>query len=294
VPAGGRFLVTNTDGYSLGTVYSAESATQFATGNVSYSGDFALNSPLSLNSGETVIDSVSDLSSFVTSPGNQYSFVRRLDSGLPADSGTDTQDFNLVDTAATVSTVGETGVGPLTAARLGAPGPQNTRSPIQRNSLIGFSRLNLPGVNADARYVSRGSNADTLGRLSLRRVITNKSETVTATRVRLRLVGITAGASSTQGVADLRALSSSGFKYRLGDGTLQDAAVGIALESPSSPTAAPLLAGSAGNGGGLNSSWIVPLPGTGLAPGGSINIEFLFGIKVEGQYRMAIDAELLP
>ena len=75
---------------------------------------------------------------------------------------------------------------------------------------------------------------------------------------------------------------------------LRQAAVGLPLDAPTTPTEAPLTPTSAGNGGGLNAGWTVPLPNGGLAAGASINVEFLFGIQTEGKYRVLVDAELLP
>ncbi|BCM93312.1 hypothetical protein IAD21_05203 [Abditibacteriota bacterium] len=299
IPAYGHLLVTNngtgpTDSYSLDT---------YATGNVTYTGDINTASTLTLsNAGGATVDNVG---SFAIAPSNtntQYSYVRRLESGLPQDTGTDTNDFNLVDINSTSSTVDVSGVGVLTGARLGAPGPQNTLSPIQRNLNIAITPISIPGnglagtaVTPEARYVSKNSTIDPKGRLSLRRSIKNNTLT-TVTQMRFRIVAITAGTSSTAGVADIRAISSGGVRYYASDGsTILQAAQPLVLEKPSLPNEAPLTAtsGNTGKGGGLNSSWTVAIPG-GLAPGASVGAEFLFGIVTDGQYRVVVDTELLP
>ncbi|BCM92544.1 hypothetical protein IAD21_04426 [Abditibacteriota bacterium] len=299
IPAYGHLLLANVGtgagtGYSLGTYASAT--------DVTYTDDIDPASSVVLkNAGDIVVDSVGSFAIAPSSPGNQYSYVRRLESGLPQDSGTDTSDFNLVDITSTSSTVDGTGVGLLTAARLGAPGPQNTLSPIQRNVGIAISSINIPGnglagtaVTPEARYVSKNSTIDPKGRLSLRRAIKNNTLT-TVTQMRFRIVAITAGTSTTGGVADVRPISSGGVRYYASDGsTIMQAAWPLVLEKPSLPNEAPLTAtsGSTGKGGGLNSSWTVAIPG-GLAPGASVGVEFLFGIVTDGQYRIVVDTELL-
>ncbi|BCM88644.1 hypothetical protein IAD21_00485 [Abditibacteriota bacterium] len=304
IPAYGRLLLANSgsgtganDGYSLGT---------YATGDVTYTGDIATNSTVQLrDAGGTLMDSVSNLSG-ISSPSSssaQYSYVRRLENGVPQDTNTDANDFNLVDISNTTSTVDGTGVGPMTGARLGAPGPQNRFSPIQNNLGVALSSINIPGnglagtaVTPEARYVSKNSTIDPKGRLSLRRSITNNTG-ATVTQMRFRIVAITAGNSTTSGVADVRAISSGGVRYYASDGTtIQQAAWPLVLEKPSLPNEAPLTAtsGSTGKGGGLNSSWTVALPGGSLAPGASVGVEFLFGIVTDGNYRVVVDTELLP
>ncbi|BCM93305.1 hypothetical protein IAD21_05196 [Abditibacteriota bacterium] len=181
----------------------------------------------------------------------QHSYVRRVESGLPQDTDTDRNDFNLVDINSTSSTVDVTGVGPLMGARLGAPGPQNLASPIQRNLNIAITPINIPGnglagtaVTPEARYVSKNSTIDPKGRLSLRRSIKNNTGT-TVTQMRFRIVAITAGTSSTAGVADIRAISSGGVRYYASDGTtILQAAQPLVLEKPSLPNEAPLTATS--------------------------------------------------
>ncbi|BCM88823.1 adhesin BmaC autotransporter [Abditibacteriota bacterium] len=299
IPARGHYLVVGT-GYSLGTYAQGDQSLPAAS-------DIALTAALTLKSAAgDVLDVVNDSALLVPASGGeskQYSFGRRLESGVAQDTGTDTNDFNLVDTSSASSTVNGTGFGPMTGARLGAPGPQNRFSPIQNNLGIALSSINIPGnglagtaVIPEARYVSKNSTIDPKGRLSLRYNIKNKSTTTTVTTMRFRIVAITAGTSSTAGVADIRAISSGGVRYYASNGTtILQAAQPLVLEKPSLPTEAPLTAtsGSTGKGGGLNSSWTVAIPG-GLAPGASVGVEFLFGIVTDGQYRVAVDTELLP
>ena len=300
IAPGGHLLLTNSGGYSLGG---------YAQGDVSYSGDIAPTSTLTLKTASgTVADSVSSLWALAApaSATDQYAFLRRLETGVAAKTGNDQSDFNLVSISSGQGVDSSSGVGALTGARLGAPGPRNTHSPIQRNGWVSLTPLNIPGsgVASDARMISTGSVLDPKGRLSLRRTLTNTSPTVTMTQLRFRIVAITGGTNSTApdgtGTADVRAISSStlGVRYRDSAGNIQTAAGGLALEAPSSPTtalagggAAPVPSGA--QGGGLNSSWsIVNFPAGGLAPGASINVEFLLGIVKDGNYRVVVDSEL--
>lgn len=290
IPALGHLLLINSGGYSLGSV---------AAGDVSFAGDIAFGSPLTLkNAGGAAVDFVGNLTTIASpsSATNQYAFVRRLESGVPADSGNDALDFNLVDTGATASTTGATGVGAMTAARLGAPGPQNVSSPIQRNSQVTLLPINAAtvGTPTEGRYASKNSALDSPnGRLTLRRTLTNNTG-ATVTVMRFRVVAMTGGTTTASGVADLRALTSAGVTVN-GTKVVQ----GMALDAPSTPTVAPSGFGanpaSTGNGGGLNSSWsVVALPSGGLLNGQTINVEFLFGIVQNGTYRVVVDTELLP
>ena len=308
IPAYGHLLLTNSGqnnsgGYSLSAVYPATypvnstTPSSYATGDVSYTGDIALSSALTLSNAQgTVIDSVGDLSGasgFVSS--NQYAFVRRMDGALGLiDTDTDQNDFNLLDTASTNGSADVTGLSTLVGgARLGTPGPQNTSAPVQRAalSIAPLDPAANGGVTASGRYASRGSNADPLGRLTLRRTITNFSNT-TLTQIRIFLVRTTSGACNDTSVADMRAITSVGASLN-GTKYVQ----GIQLEAPTDPTTPSnqLSSSDTGNGGGLNASWNVgTLPAGGLAPGASMNIEFVFGIKREGNYNFSILIQVLP
>lgn len=302
LPPYGYLLVTNSGGYSLGNDYAATyttgttTVTSYATGDVTYTGDILSTSTITLkNASGTPIDSVGDVWSILSpaSPSNQYSYVRRMDGPRMADTDNDIYDFNLVDTSSTNGTPNFFGISTLTGgARLGAPGPQNTSSPrgIQTISFAVLNPNDAGGLGSAGRYVSRGSSADPLGRLSLRHTITNTSSS-TITQLRFVLVRSTSGSSSNADLADLRALSSNGVSLN-GVKYVQ----GLQVESPTIPTTfgAGLTSASVGTGGGINSSWNVgTLPPGGLAPGASMNIEFLFGIVKEGTYNFAVVAQVI-
>ncbi len=288
IPASGHLLLANSAGYSLSAL---------ATGDSTYTGDISFGAVITLkNASGTTVDTVSDGDPPAPpSLGDQYAYIRRLESGSPSNTGTFTTDFNLVDTAVTNGTVGATGVGPLTAARLGSPNPHSTASTVQRNDVISNNQINIAAVPTIARYASKGSGVDSKGRLSIRRTIKNNSGAAVS-KLRFRIVAITAGSSTASGVADLRAISSGGVRYydASNGNAITQGAVGMTIDAPTTPVEAPLTSASSGNGGGLNAGWTAPLPGGTLAPGASVNVEFLFGIQAEGSFRVVVDAELLP
>jgi hypothetical protein len=56
---------------------------------------------------------------------------------------------------------------------------------------------------------------------------------------------------------------------------------GVTLEQPPSQPA----------GGGLNSSWSVPLPSGGLSPGQSVNVDLVFHVVRGGSFSFGYNAE---
>ena len=303
IPAYGHLLITNS-GYTLGSgaiaypsTYPLGSTTPsaYATGDVVYSGDIALGSTLTLSNGSTLVDSVGDLSGTVGLVAtNQYAFVRRQDGAAIVDTDNDTNDFNLVDTASTKGPPTDSGVSTLVAgARLGTPAPQNASSPIGRASLtlVPLDPATNQGIVPDGRYPSRGSSLDPFGRLTLRRTITNFSNQ-TIKQIRFTLVrttagnGVSSGSGQASGIADLRAITSVGVSAN-GSKVVQ----AIQIEAPTTPTTPSnqLSSNDTGNGGGHNASWNVgTLPAGGLAPGQSMNVEFVFGIVKEGNYNTSV------
>jgi hypothetical protein len=84
------------------------------------------------------------------------------------------------------------------------------------------------------------------------------------------------------GSADLRVLSSTGV-VRNSAGTIVRTVNGLTLEAPPQP-----------NGGGLNSALTVVLPGGMLAPGNSIEVQFLLGVQEQGNFSFFVNVEALP
>jgi hypothetical protein len=210
----------------------------------------------------------------------QYSYVRKLTSGTPQDTDDNAQDFVLI------STTGEVIAG--VPSVLGAPGPQNAASPVQRNAAI-KSALIDPGVapTAPPNRLRTGSETNpnaAYGTLTLRRKFTNTTG-VTVTRLRFRVVDITTSGSPNplgNPQADLRVLNSADASVETSGGTIT--VKGTVVEQPPTQDL----------GGGLNSSLTVQLPVGGLPNNSSINVQFVLGVQQEGNFRFFVNVEALP
>lgn len=294
IPARGHYLVVG-NGYSLSS---------YAAGDLTLNSDAPDNKGLALfntaNSANFNISNRRDAAGFTTdtnvlyregaglSPigitNGQYSFARNLSSGLPQDTGSNAVDFVFVATDA--GTYG--GV----AAILGAPGPENLLSPIQRNATIKASLID-PAVssavppNRVRDTTAVGPNA-ALGTLVIRRQFTNNTGSP-VTRLRFRVVDVTTlntpGYVPGGSQADLRTLSSSDITVTLSNGT-QVLVRGTTVESP--PTQP--------SGGGLNSSvaaGVITLSQP-LSAGANVKVQFVLGVQQGGSYRFTVNVEARP
>lgn len=282
-------LLANSTGYSL-SAYAGGSF--FVTG----ADFFADNQGIALrrNGTTTQVDAVGftdDAADFREGAGlpiisefpatrPQYSYVRKLRSGTPQDTGDNAEDFVLVSTA------GEMIAGVQSV--LGAPGPQNRVTPVQRNAAIKSSLIDpaaspaLPPNRIRAGSAT-GENA-AYGTLTLRRKFTNTTGT-TVTRLRFRVVEITtAGSPNPSGnpQADLRVLNSTDTVVDTSAGTIT--VKGTIVDQPPTQTM----------GGGLNSSLTVQLPSGGLLNNSSINVQFVLGVQEEGNFSFFVNVEALP
>jgi hypothetical protein len=208
----------------------------------------------------------------------EYAFLRNLVSGVPQDTDNNNADFIFVSTT--------NGTFSTRASTLGAPGPENLTSPIQRNGSVKASLIDpLAASTAPPNRIRSAAGANptnaAFGTLDIRRKFTN-STGAAVTALRFRIVDITTrtGASAPPaGTADLRLLTSIDTDANGGLITLK----GTTLDAPSQPV-----------GGGLNSSVTVALPGGTLANGASINVRFLLGVMQDGAFRFLINVEALP
>jgi RHS repeat-associated protein len=290
IPAQAHYLAVGS-GYSLAT---------YAAGDLTYTPDTPDNLGLALfNTASAINFTISNrldavgftttsnalyregtgLSPLMTTNG-QYSFVRKLTSGVPQDTGDNAADFSFVATNG-----GNYGA----ISILGAPGPEGLNSPLQRNAQLPLTVLDpamSPNVapNRVRDTTAIGPNA-AAGTLTLRRKITNSSSSA-VTRLRVRLVDITTlntpgyVAGGTQ--ADMRALSSNDTTVKLSNGT-QALVRGTTVEtSPSQP-----------NGAGLNASLAVFAYSLSqpLAPGASTNVQFVLGVQQSGTFRFFANVE---
>ena len=199
-------------------------------------------------------------------------------SGIPQDTNDNALDFVFVDTNGTSAGAGQ---------RLGAPGPENLSSPVD-DSGIAHSRLDPAQAdnvspNVFREFTSDPPNNSTFGTISIRRTWTNNTG-VPVTRLRFRVAEIETFPTPV-GIADLRPRTSGSVVVTLTGGS-NVVVQGTTLEQPPSQP----------NGGGFNSSLSagnVSLA-TPLAPGASINLQYLMGIQQTGCYRLGIFAESLP
>lgn len=324
IPARGHFLGVNSAGYSLSS-YPAGNGTT-ATGDAAYTTDIADNAGIALfNTSDqthlliaTRFDAVGSTAEANTlfKEGNGYpaitptnvedAFVRDMcgkggstttggpctTGGVPKDTNDNASDFFFVDTDGS-----DIGAG----ARLGAPGPENSHSPVQRNDTVALALLD-PAVgsssrpNRDREPGPPNQNPITapFGTLSIRRTVTNNTGQP-VTRLRFRVVDISTFSAPT-GTADLRAITS-GTTTATVSITGTNAACPAnncvvqqtTLEEP--PTQSTVA------GGGFNSSLSVGTitPAQPILPGGSINVQLTLGVHQPGNFRVLINVEaLLP
>jgi hypothetical protein len=213
-------------------------------------------------------------------PPPEWSFVRRLASGWPADTDNNADDFMLV------STTGATFGAP--ASVLGAPGPESSASASQRNGHLKASLIDPQTPSAFAPNRARiGTPVPNgqYGTFVIRRRFTNKTG-ASVTRLRFRIVDITTYPRPNTATADLRVINSPDTEVTLttADGRTTNLIVkGTSLESS---LAQPL-------GGGINSTVTVALPGGALAPNNSVNVQFVMGVEQPGGFRFIVNVEAL-
>jgi hypothetical protein len=248
----------------------------------------------------------------IVATSNNYSFYRSLCSfvtgigcttaGTPKDSNDNASDLLYVSTDGTNQGAG---------ARLGAPGPENSTSPIVRNASFGFALLDATvssgaPPNRDRDFTSDPSNNSPQGTLTIRRRVVNNTG-ASVTRLRFRIIELTTNPPAP-GFADLRARTSSdsivtGINDPSTCAGLPAPCLrtvrGTTLEEASSPDDQP-------NGGGYNSSLsagtvalATPLPPadnpvTVGVKENEIYVQFLLGVVQSGTFRFYINIEALP
>ncbi|HEX8071763.1 MAG TPA: Ig-like domain repeat protein [Pyrinomonadaceae bacterium] len=303
IPARAHFLVVNNTpavGFSLGN-YPAGVGTTVGTGNGQYTGidipdggGVALFDSTSLFDATTRLDavgftSVTDTlyrqgagltpSGGITADG-VYSFARKQTTGLPQNTSDNAADFDFVGA--------DGGTFSGRAAIRGGAGPESLASPIQRNAtvkpgLIDPAQASTAPPNRIRDTTSGGAGTPTaFGTLEIRRKFTNTTGGP-VTKLRFRVVDITTTNSPNQPLADMRVLSVGSTTVTITGGTMINV-LGTTLEVP--PTQP--------NGGGLNSSVVVAIPGGTLANMASVNVRFILGVAQGGSFRFFINVEALP
>ena len=316
IPNRGHYLCVNSVGYSLAS-YPAGNGTT-ATGDATYTTDIPDNAGIAIFNTSVAanfvlanrLDAVGSTSEAntlykegtgyptLTPFSIDYAFYRDNcgKSGsittfgvcpidTPKDTNNNAADFVFVDTNGTSAGAGQ---------RLGAPGPENLSSPIQRNASFAVDFLD-PCVAAASPpnrvrdFTSDPVNNSTFGTLDIRRTVTNNTGG-NVTRLRWRVIDITTFPAPS-GIADLRPRTSTAVVVTVdrapcGSGTSNVTVQGTTLEQPPSQP----------NGGGFNSSMssgTVTLA-TPLANGASLDVRFLLGIQQTGSFKFFINVEALP
>ena len=317
IPNRGHYLCVNSVGYSLAS-YPAGNGTT-ATGDATYTTDIPDNAGIAIFNTSVAgnftlanrLDAVGSTSEAntlykegtgypaLTPFSIDYSFYRDNcgkqgsittfgpcpSGGNVVDTNNNAVDFIFVDTNGTSAGAGQ---------RLGAPGPENLSSPIQRNASFAGALLD-PCVAAASPpnrvrdFTSDPANNSTFGTLDIRRTFTNNTGG-NVTRLRFRVIDITTFPAPS-GIADLRPRTSTAVVVTVdrapcGSGTSNVTVQGTTLEQPPSQP----------NGGGFNSSLsagVVTLA-TPIANGGSIDLRFLLGIQQTGSFKFFINIEALP
>jgi hypothetical protein len=318
IPNRGHYLCVNSVGYSLAS-YPAGNGTT-ATGDATYTTDIPDNAGIAIfnnNSGggsyslANRLDAVGSTSeaNVIYKEGTgypalvpfsiDYSFYRDNcgkggsittfgtcpTGGNLKDTSNNAADFVFVDTNGTSAGAGQ---------RLGAPGPENLSSPIERNASFAVNLLDIcvaaqSPPNRVRDFTSDPPNNSTFGTLDIRRTVVNNTGG-NVTRLRFRVVDITTFPAPS-GIADLRPRSSTAVVVTVdrppcGSGTSNVTVNGTTLEQPPSQP----------NGGGFNSSMsagTVTLA-TPLANGASIDVRFLLGIQQTGSFKFFFNVEALP
>ena len=211
----------------------------------------------------------------VPTSNREASFFRDISNIIPKDTNNNAADFIYAGTAPDIS-------GNL----LGAPGPENLRSPVTglniTTALLDPSQPPAAVPNRERRptVVPNGN----LGTIIIRRTFTNNTG-LPVSRLRFRVAQITTlGNENTCGgvvCADVRALSSADGEAGVGGQVVT--VRGVRLEEPPAQPA----------GGGFNASLSADFItlGTPLAPGQSVNIQFVLGVMRTGNFRFFFNIE---
>jgi hypothetical protein len=222
--------------------------------------------------------------------GNPATFGICPSGGFVMDANVNSDDFIFADTANTVTPAGQ---------RLGAPGPQNLAAPrlnLSVPALLVDANIGagaVPNRVRDFTPVTNGTN----GTLSIRRRFVNNTG-APVTRLRFRVVDISTLPPGPS-IADLRVLDSLAITVN----GVTDATTCAATGTPSTAPCSVTVFGTTleqpptqSMGGALNSSLnagTITLP-TPLAPGQSINLQFLLGVQNPGSFKFFFNVEALP
>ncbi|HEY8205481.1 MAG TPA: hypothetical protein VIF81_12185 [Pyrinomonadaceae bacterium] len=326
IPNKGHYLCVNSVAYSLAS-YPAGNGTT-ATGDATYTTDIPDNAGIALFNNNTgggsyilanrldAVGSNSEANTLykegtgypaLTPFDIDYSFYRdncgkggSITTLGPCPSGSTVKDTN--NNAADFIFVDTNGTSAGAGQRLGAPGPENLSSPIERNAVFTVNLLDATTASSNPPnrvrdFTSDAPNNSTFGTLSIRRRFVNNTG-ASVTRLRFRIVDQTTFPAPS-GIADLRARTSSAVVVA----GINDAGTCAATGAPATPPCTATVQGttleqppSSPNGTAFNgslSAGTVTLA-TPLANGASINLQFLLGIQQTGSFKFYVNIEALP
>ncbi|HEX8336188.1 MAG TPA: carboxypeptidase regulatory-like domain-containing protein, partial [Pyrinomonadaceae bacterium] len=211
----------------------------------------------------------------VTTDG-ETTFIRRFSNGLPLDTDDNEANFQLLST--------DGGVYDSRQSVLGAPGPENTSSPLVRNTQVSLTVLD-PAVSSSQPpnrvrdFTQDLANNSAFGTLSIRRTLTNLTGS-NITRLRFRIIDMTTYPSG--GYADLRARTSGTISVTVTGGDSKTVQGTTLEEPPAQPS-----------GGGLNATLAAGTVTLAqpLANGQAIDLQFLLGIQQTGTFRFFLNVE---
>jgi predicted extracellular nuclease len=215
----------------------------------------------------------------------EYTFFRDYRPvGTPKDTGNNAADFLSADTASTPGL----GLG----QKLGAPGPENLSSPIERSALFPVTLLDPAVGSATAPNRVRklcavaeecNPSRSQFGTMSIRRTVTNNTGSSVA-QLRFRVVEITAFPSPNAATADVRALTSEDIQVMVG-GNPVDVRGTTVEQVPLQPL-----------GGAWNTSINVGFVNLSqpLANGDSVSVHFILGVQQTGNFKFFLNIEALP
>jgi hypothetical protein len=223
--------------------------------------------------------------------GNPNVFGPCPTGGAVKDINDNADDFVFVDTSAAATVAGQ---------RLGAPGPQNLGSP-RLSTLLGVllldSNIGAASPPNRVRDLTPVLPNAVNGTLSVRRRFVNNTG-APVTRLRVRLIDISSIAV-TGATADVRALTSSSISVSgITDTATCLASTGIPV-TPCTVTVQGTVLEQPPNqslGGAHNSTMSASTItlATPLAPGASINLQFLLGVQKTGSFKFFFNIEALP
>jgi hypothetical protein len=223
--------------------------------------------------------------------GNPATFGICPTAGFVMDSNVNNNDFIFADTTGAITPAGQ---------RLGAPGPQNLGSPrlnLSIPALLLDATKGSTAVPNRVRDLTPQSPNAVNGTLSIRRRFVNNTGG-NVTRLRFRLVDISS-LPTPGAIADIRALSSLSITVNGVNDSATCAATGTPATAPCSVTVFGTTLEQPPTqslGGALNSSMsagTITIP-TPLAPGQSINLQFLLGVQQTGAFKFFFNIEALP